>query len=117
MGTWQPGIVPDAGTREGLSLLLAPPVRLRKRQPAGQWIRAVWIGLELPTSEWLADVHVPSTGGGRHLPAFQTESFALNVKAPRRLVLRTWRSTHQKSVGEVARTLLQRTSSDRYTIE
>ena len=52
MGTWQPGIVPNAGmTGAGLSLLLAPPVRLRKRQPAGQWIRAVWIGLELLTSE------------------------------------------------------------------
>jgi hypothetical protein len=43
---------PNAGmTSEGLSLLLALPVRLRKRQPAGQWIRVVWIRLELPTSQ------------------------------------------------------------------
>jgi hypothetical protein len=36
MGTWQPGIVPNAGmTSEGLSLLLAPPVRLRKEATCG----------------------------------------------------------------------------------
>ena len=36
MWTWQPGIVPNAGmTDEGLSLLLAPPVRFRKEATRG----------------------------------------------------------------------------------